>query len=115
MEDKLIKLLETFGHRVVRQGSIGPKEKYPDTFFTFWNNDEVEDSAYDNVTTSVEYDFDVNVYSTDPSKAYSLLREARALLKQNGFVIPSRGYDVPSDEPTHIGRGMNVLYKETEV
>lgn len=114
MEDKLIELLESFGHRVVRQGSIGPKEKYPDTFFTFWNNDEVESSAYDNMTTSVEYDFDVNVYSTDPEKAYSLLREARVLLKQNGFTIITRGYDVASDEPTHVGRGTNVLYIEME-
>lgn len=115
LEDKLIELLASFGHKVVRQGSIGSNEKYPDTFFTFWNNDEVEDSAYDNVTTSVEYDFDVNVYSTDPEKAYSLLREARVLLKQNGFIIISRGYDVASDEPTHTGRGMNVLYIEMEV
>lgn len=109
MEDKLIELLQSICPIVIRQGSLGPNEPYPDTFFTFWNNDENEQSAYDNDTVSVVYNFDVNCYSTDPTAAYELLRNARKLLKQHGFVIPSRGYDVTSDENTHIGRGMNVL------
>ena len=109
MEDKLIELLNTFKYPVIRQGSLTENEPYPDTFFTFWNNDEYEETAYDNKTASVVYDFDVNVYSTDPEKAYSLLRDARTLLKNNGFTPMSRGYDVMSDEKTHVGRGMNVI------
>lgn len=109
MEDKLIELLSTFGKPVIRQGSLGENEPYPDTFFTFWNNEEIEHKAYDNDTTQVRYDFDVNVYSTDPSTAYELLKEARKLLKDNKFVPMSRGYDVASDEDTHTGRGMNVV------
>lgn len=114
MEDKLIELLNTFKYPVIRQGSLSENEPYPDTFFTFWNNEEVEQTAYDNQTASVIYDFDVNVYSTDPDKAYSLLRDARNLLKDNGFVPISRGYDVASDEKTHIGRGMNVVKVDYE-
>lgn len=110
MEDKLIELLGTFDFPVIRQGSLSDNDEYPDTFFTYWNNDEYETKAYDNVTASVLYDYDVNVYSTDPIKVYNLLIAARGLLKANGFITPSRGHDVGSDEPTHTGRGMNVQF-----
>lgn len=108
MEDELIELLGTFFYPVIRQGSLGDKT-YPDTFFTFWNNDESEHSSYDNSTFNVDYSFDVNVYSTSPALAYNLLDRARALLKSSGWTVATRGYDVASDEPTHIGRGMEVI------
>lgn len=114
MEDTLIELLETFGHPVIRQGSLAEDEEYPKTFFTFWNNDEYEHSAYDNTTTSVIYDFDVNVYADDPTTVYDLLKQARALLKANGWKSPDRGHDVASDVDTHTGRGMNVMYLKNE-
>lgn len=114
MEDNLIQLLETFGVPVMRQGSLSPEQAYPDTFFTFWNSTEEGQSFYDNQTASVVYDFDVNVYSTSPETAYSLLREARALLRGNNWIIETRGFDVPSDEVTHIGRGMFVQFIERQ-
>lgn len=114
MEDILIELLSTLKYPVIRQGSLAPDETYPDTFFTFWNNDETEHSAYDNDTINVDYDFDVNVYSTNPDTAYQLLSQARKLLKENGWIIATRGYDVASDEITHIGRGMEILFLKTE-
>ena len=114
MEDKLIELLESFDFPVFRQGSLSEDEEYPHTFFTFWCNEEAENSAYDNETQSVIYDYDVNVYSDDAEQVYSLLKQARSLLKQNGFTIVSRGYDVMSDEDTHTGRGMNVVYINIE-
>lgn len=114
IEDTLINLLETFNVPVIRQGSLAPDQAYPDTFFTFWNNDESEHSAYDNETANVDYDFDINVYSTNPDTAYSLIKQSRELLKQNGWIIATRGYDVSSDEITHVGRGMEVLYLNTE-
>lgn len=114
MEDRLRELLESFELPVMRQGSLSPEEAYPDTFFTFWENEETEHSAYDNETAISEHDFDVNVYSKDPEKIYSLLSEARKLLKENGWIIARRGYDVASDEITHTGRGMNVVYLRKE-
>lgn len=114
MEDTLINLLGTFNVPVIRQGSLAPDQAYPDTFFTFWNNDESEHSAYDNETANVDYDFDVNVYSTNPDTAYSLIKQSMELLKQNGWIIATRGYDVSSDEITHVGRGMEILYLNTE-
>ena len=115
MEDNLITLLQSFGYPVFRQGSLTENEAYPDTFFTFWNNSEDGVSYYDNDAVIVDYDFSVNVYSTGPDTVYSLLAEARRLLKANGWIIVSRGYDVASDEITHTGRGLEVEYLNTEI
>ena len=109
MEDNLIELLQSLGYPVFRQGSLPDDEPYPDTFFTFWNNDEYEASAYDNDTKRVTYDFDVNVYSNDPAAVYNLNQTARELLKNNGYITPSRGHDLASDVDTHTGRGFNAL------
>lgn len=114
MEDSLITLLETLEFPVIRQGSLAPDEVYPNTFFTFWNNEESEHSAYDNDTTSVDYYYDVNVYSTSADTAYSLLEQARTLLKSAGWIIATRAYDVSSDEITHVGRGMEIIYLNSE-
>ena len=119
MEDNLIKLLESFGYPVFRQGSLVENEPYPPTFFTFWNNGEWEQKAYDNKTIAIIVDFDVNVYADYPETVYNLLNEARTLLKSNGYQIPDRGHDLASDVETHTGRGINVTYlqriKESEV
>lgn len=110
MDENLITLLETFGYPVIRQGSLPPEQNYPDTFFTFWNNIQEEHSAYDNDTFNTEHSFDVNVYSCDTDKVFDLLERARILLKQNGWIITTMGYDVGSDEITHIGKGMQVTF-----
>ena len=112
MEDKLIEILNEFGYPVLRQGSLSPDEKYPKHFFTFWNNDTPDHSHYDNTEYGYEWDFDINFYSVDPEKTYSILAEARAKLKQHNWVIPGKGYDVASDEVTHTGRGMRAYFLE---
>jgi len=114
MEDNLITLLLSFKYPVMRQGSLAADDVYPETFFTFWNNDETGESFYDNKTSSVLYDFSINCYSTDPSLAYDLIRSARALLLENGWIITDRGHDVTSDEITHVGRGIDVMYLELQ-
>lgn len=110
MEDKLIELLETFGYPVIRQGSLGEDESYPETFFTFWNRRTDAENFYDNAMFSYVSVFDVNVYSTDVELAYSLLRDARQLLMSNGFNMYRIEYDIASDEEDHVGRGMQVQY-----
>ena len=114
MEDNLIALLESFKLPVIRQGSLAPDEAYPDTFFTFWNSSEAEQSAYSNETASVVYTFQVNVYSTNPGTTYSQMAEVRQLLKANGWETPDRGHDIASDEITHTGRGMTVTFLKFE-
>lgn len=112
MEDNLIQILGTFGYPVYRQGSMSDDATYPDSFFTFWNNDSPDHSHYDNTDYGTDWDFDVNFYSNDPELTYSVLLQARNLLKENGWVVPSKGHDVMSDEPTHSGRGINALFLE---
>lgn len=112
MDENLIALLETFGYPVYRQGSLSDTDTYPDSFFTFWNNDSPDHSHYDNTDYGTEWDFDVNFYSNNPDLTYSVLLQARTLLKENGWVIPEKGHDVMSDEPTHTGRGITALFLE---
>ena len=112
MKETLIELLETFGYPVRLQGSLREDEPYPVSFFTFWNGETYDGAHYDNDAISYIWSFDVNFYSSDPSLVNTTLREARDLLKKNGFIISGIGYDVPSDEPTHTGRGMNALIIE---
>ena len=110
MEDRLIELLESFGYPVIRQGSLTEEDPYPDNFFTFWNNGSSDESHYDNEVVSLVYDYDVNFYSNSPESTYNTLRAAIKLLKSEGWIISGDGYDVASDEITHTGRGVNVLY-----
>lgn len=110
MEDNLIELLESFGYPVIRQGSLSDDEAYPESFFTFWNNDSYDHAHYDNSEYGNNWDFDVNFYSTDVNLTYSVLADARTLLKQNSWIVPSKGHDVASDEPTHTGRGFQTIF-----
>ena len=112
MKDLLIETLDTFGYPVILQGSLGKDEAYPESFFTFWNNDSYDGNHYDNDAVSYVWDFDVNFYSTDPALVNLKLIEAKTKLKQQGFIVSGKGYDVASDEPTHTGRGINVLKEE---
>ena len=112
MEDLLLEVLESFEYPVYRQGSMSDSDTYPDTFLTFWNNESVDHSHYSDSEYGTVWDFDVNVYSNNPSLTYSLLLEIRSALKQSGWIVPGKGYDVTSDEETHTGRGINALFLE---
>ena len=110
MEDNLISILESFGFPIFRQGSLTEDKPYPDNFFTFWNTDSPDHSYYNNFDYGTSWAYDVNFYSNDPDKTYNYLANARAALKNAGWIVTSKGYDVVSDEPTHTGRGMEVYY-----
>ena len=112
LKDELISLLETFGYPVRLQGSFAEDEQYPESFFTFWNNDSSDGSHYDNDAVSYIWDFDVNFYSIDPALVNTVLLDARRLMKTNGWIVSGKGHDLASDEPTHTGRGINVKYIE---
>ena len=110
MEDALIEILSSLGYPVYRQGSFDEDDPYPDSFFTFWNTYSPDHAHYDNEDYLAEWEYDVNFYSVDPELTYSVLADARSLLKENGWIVPSRGYDVFSDEKTHTGRGMQAIF-----
>ena len=105
-------LTEEFNLPVILQGSLSNDDAYPDAFFTFWNNDTTDNAFFDNAETQVIWDFDLNYYSNDPASVNSVLLEAKQLLKAIGFIPDGSGYDVLSDEPTHTGRGINLLFIE---
>ena len=113
MEDALITLLESLEYPVYRQGSFTEGQKYPKSFFTFWNSESPDHSHYNNDNYGTEWAFNVNFYSEDPALVYKAIADARVLLKQNKWIVPSKGYDVYSDVPSHTGRGLQVLYLET--
>lgn len=112
MKDALITLLGTFGYPVRLQGSLAEDEAYPESFFTFWNNDSSDNHHYDNNAIDWAWDFDVNFYSTSPALVNSVLLEARKLLRANGWIVSGKGHDVDTDEPTHTGRSINAVYIE---
>lgn len=113
MEDLLIKTLENaFNYPVRLQGSLEPNEKYPDSFFTYWNNTADGSSFYDNDEGAILWDYDLNFYSSDPELVNSILLEAKTHLKAAGFTVSGGGHSVASDEPTHTGRGITVLYRQ---
>lgn len=109
MKDLLIETLEPLGFPILLQGSMTKDEEYPESFFTFWNNAVDGDEFYDNEENSFVWDFDLNFYSIDPALIDDKLMEAKTLLKQQGFNVTGKGYDLISDEPTHTGRGIHVL------
>lgn len=112
MKEQLIELLSSFGYPVFLQGSLSQDEAYPQSFFTFWNNDTEDQNHYDNEAIAYVWDFDINFYSTDTTLVNTMLLQVKALLKANKWIVGGKGYDVASDEPTHTGRGMNALYLE---
>lgn len=114
MVDLLIKTLEPLGYPVKRQGSLLPDESYPDHFFTFWNDSTDGIGYFSNVEGAVIWQYSLNFYSTDPVLVDSKLLEAKALLKSAGWVVSGAGYDVMSDEPTHTGRGITILYRQEQ-
>lgn len=113
MEDLLIKTLRLLGYPIYRQGSLAEDDIYPESFFTFWNNSNDGASFYDNEERSCIWNFDLNFYSIDSASVKTKLIEAKRLLKAQGFIVVGKGYDVASDEPTHIGRGINVRKIQT--
>lgn len=112
MEDLLISTLETLGYPVYLQGSLLPDEPYPDSFFTFWNDSADGDSYYSNEENAIVWAYSLNFYSNNPTLTNTKLLEAKELLKAHGFVISGAGYSVMSDEPTHTGRGITILYRQ---
>lgn len=105
-------LSDNFHLPVYLQGSLSRDDEYPSAFFTFWNNETVDFSFYNNNNSEVIWLFDVNYYSDDPDSVNSVLLQAKRLLKSVGFIPDGSGHDVLSDEPTHTGRGLSLRFIE---
>lgn len=116
MTDVKLLLINTlaaqYDYPIMLQGSLSTEEAYPESFFTFWNNNTSDEAFFDDEETQTIWDIDLNFYSTNPVLVNSVLLEAKQLLKAVGFIPTGSGYDVMSDEHTHTGRGMNLLFIE---
>lgn len=115
VRDILINTLETAfqGVPVEFQGSLSDTDDVPDEYFTYFVNETDDDRHYDNDAVRTVWSIDLNFYSTDPARAFSVLRQAKPVLKAAGFTCPGSGYDVSVDDPEiHTGQGMLIYYAE---
>lgn len=112
MEDLLISTLEALGYPVRLQGSLLPDEPYPDSFFTFWNDSADGSSYYSDEESAIIWAYSLNFYSVNPTLVNTELIKAKKLLKAQGFTVSGAGYSVMSDEATHTGRGITILYRQ---
>lgn len=113
MTEQLIKILESAGIPVVRQGSYNENDELPEKFITFWNFQADERSHADNSPMSCEWGFWVYIYGEDPVEIDQIAKEIRSKLKQKGFVSTGPAMDYDSNEPNLAGKMLNVYYLES--
>lgn len=108
MKDKLINVLESLNYPYFQQGTMNQEEGYPDSYFTFKNMNTSGDAFYNNEEHKTIWLFIVAFYSNNPDLIEKELLNAKKKLKEKGFIVSGKGYDVESDEPTQTGRGIVV-------
>ena len=117
MKQTLISILEglaTPAYKVILQGSLAPTASYPDSFFTYWNTETPGASHYDNNPHAFVWSFTVSFYSISPTLVNTVIEQAISALRAAGWTVDGKGYDTPSDEPTHTGRAFEAMYIETD-
>lgn len=114
MKQALIDKLKTYGYPVALQGTLDPEQAYPASFYTIWNTETADGSCYDNRPVSIVWGFTVYFYSTDPALVNEQMAQTVKDLRADGWIIDGSGYDAASDEPTHTGRAVDVLYLKKE-
>lgn len=100
------------GKTIILQGTLAADIPYPDTFVTIWTNYTADNSHFDNDVSSVEWNFTLILYSTDPETLSKKAKELLETLRAVGFIPQGKGQDIPSDEPTHTGWTMDFLCVE---
>lgn len=113
MRNRLYQTLLTLGYPVHLQGTMNPDEAYPPHYITYFTQDSDDAANFDNETVAVSWRFQVAFYSTDPLLVESFPNTIRTTLKKAGFIPQGKGYDLPSDEPTHTGWVQEFLALET--
>lgn len=113
VKELLLKVIDdNTGLPVYLQGSLSDTSAYPESFFTFWNNDTIDGEFYDNAENVTTWDFDLNFYSSDVKLVNTILEDLKRPLTEAGFIVDGVGYDLLSDVDTHTGRGINIIYQE---
>lgn len=109
---KLEEVFKIVGLPYSRQGSYEEDEKLPDSFFTFWNENSEEKTFYNNKPTRCEWEWSIFFYTINPDEVYSVMDNFIKVAKENGFIISSRGRDIPTGEPNYYGRFVKIIYNE---
>ena len=110
--DLLTNTLKDFNYPVIRQGSLGADEAYPDSFFTFWNFSTPDSSHYDNKPKIADWGIWISFFTNNPDLIYSIPDQVKQKLEVKGFIVTGKGEDAFSDVPTHVGRRITVYFKE---
>lgn len=111
---KLIEILEGFGYPCFLQGTLEEDAPYPDSFITFQTTDSSDNSFYDDELFAEDWSFAVIFYSNNPELIETEPPKIIKELKKNKYLPQGKGFDIPSDEPTHTGWVLNFIYKEYE-
>ena len=116
---KLIEVLTNAGYveggTLFQHNSMPESIPYPDTFVTFKNEKTIDDLHYDNNPYYTNWYFFICVYSNDPDMTNTELVRIKPMLKEAGFTVKGKGEDIASDEPTHTGRTIDVIYQESNI
>ena len=112
MKQLLIDTLSALGYPVYLQGTINPEKAYPESFITFWTDYTADNAHYDDTVHSVDWNFTVIFYSSNPTLVNTVPLAILAAMKSAGFVPQGKGQDIPSDEPTHTGWEQEYIYIE---
>lgn len=117
MREQFVALLQTFGLPIFLQGSLNKNSAYPSSFFTYWNDTTEDNAHYDNDAIAFNWQFTIYYYTQNENAAQmdGVFLQIRNLFKQNGWIMTGVGYDVPSDEPTHVGRAIDVYYIQRNI
>lgn len=113
MKDLLIETLETIcPGNVFLQGTFAEEVAYPESFITFWTDSTNDDSHYDNDVHSIDWHFTVIFYTSNPATIETVPGQIREALKAAGFIPQGKGFDIPSDRPSHTGWTMEFVIEE---
>lgn len=112
MKSLLISTLETLGYPVILQGSMTADEPYPESFITFQTMASPEQDFFDGLPHGVQWRYAVIFYTSNPDLMSTVPAHIYNLLRSAGFIPKGRGYDIPSDEPTHSGWVNEYYYLE---
>lgn len=113
MKELLINTLESIlPNKVFLQGTLNGDEAYPDSFVTFWTNDTSDRAHYDDDVHSIDWSFSVIFYTSIPELITTIPTQIRNALKSAGFIPQGRGFDIPSDRPSHTGWAMDFVITE---
>lgn len=99
-------------NNVYLQGTFDENEAYPDTFVTYWTNYTDDNKHFDDNVVSIDWNFSVMVYSTNPTTLSTTADAIRTALKAAGFIPQGRGNDLMCDKPTHTGWAMEFIKEE---